>query len=33
MEKAFYKVSEGASDVDIDDVKAAYNAKRHPDVL
>ena len=27
------KISKGASEVYIDDAKAAYNAKRHPDVL
>lgn len=32
-EKAFNKFSKGSSEVDIDDVKAAFNASRHPDVL
>jgi hypothetical protein len=27
------KISKGSSEVDIDDVKAAYIAKRHPEVL
>ena len=32
-QKAFQKLSRGATDVDIDDVKSAFIAKRHPDVL
>jgi len=27
------KISRGASEIDIDSIKAAYIAKRHPDVL
>lgn len=33
VQKAFLKLSKGGPDVDIDDVKASFVAKRHPDVL
>jgi hypothetical protein len=33
VERAFMKLGQGATEIDIEDIKRQYNAKRHPDVL